>query len=210
MGTTTEMSQNVDSRCCTAASGCATPKIFITNQEPRTTYDYVAVGSANSSGVETILLTQGSRTGRYWLIVQADADASFLIKAESKQVASSGSSLTDSSFIEEVGSWLATTSTGNITLAVSIVLFLLVCCGCCLSIFCSHEKLRAAHAESFLGKTATRLGISAAPPPPPVDVLNEASAALNRANQHSELEMVEGFQDPPMRFNTGPQVAHAQ
>eukprot|EP00949_MAST-11_sp_MAST-11-sp1_P004285 g4285.t1 len=158
--------ENVQEECCQGAE-CSDADIYITTQLPRSHYDFSTVG-ASPNGTETLTITERSTTGRYWLAVYANNDGEFLIRATPKSVASGGQALTESSFLVEVGRWLLGTTAGNVTFIAGCILMSLICCGCFVSICCTHENLKASEERGgAMHKTATYLGLTASPRPSP-------------------------------------------
>jgi len=120
-----------------AADGVGNPSILVSETLPRSLTDFIFVSSSSASN-ESLLLTEPSRTGTYWVAVYANNGGSFNISASRQELSSSTVPEEDSlaAFVD----FLLGDTSGHVVLGFFAVLVLgiTVCCVCS---FCCGEGM---------------------------------------------------------------------
>ena len=90
----------------------------------------------------------------------ANYDGTFLVVTKGTTPPPNAALATDKFFLELVGVWLTTTTSGTITLIVICVLMCVLCSGCMFACCCEHESLHKHHdaaPTTFSGKALRQI-----------------------------------------------------
>ena len=120
-----------------AADGVGNPSILVSETLPRSLSDFIFVSSSSAAN-ESLLLSEPSRTGTYWVAVYANSGGSFNISASRQQLSS-----TDVEEEDPLGAFvdfLLNDTSGHVIIGFFAVLVLGIT-ACCVCSFCCGEGL---------------------------------------------------------------------
>lgn len=113
------------------------PSILVSEYLPRHLFDFVYV-SSSVRNYENLTLRDPSPTGRYWMVVYANQDGNYLVRASRDSLGAA--TVLTSSFLRELSIWMTTDQTGQMVTAMAGTLAFCVCCFCSWQLCTSGSK----------------------------------------------------------------------
>ena len=116
------------------------PSILVAQTLPRSLADFVFVSSSASEN-ESLLLTEASPSGSYWVAVYANTAGTFSVQASRAELPASKPA--EENFVEDTLKWLLESTPGHVVLGFAALLFItiILCCACS---FCCGDSLSRA------------------------------------------------------------------